>query len=330
MKKKLLLPIAHPDFTCYNYLTWSNAIIKANTKEKNKILIASKYINCYYREASTKHKFVLSCYDHWYTQRGVVQYQVMELLKEAYQKTNLDLTSFLKKCLLSHSYVFGQCSWCYVEKKVEDREARLFYALVGFDDALQQFILYGIDSEERFSCFYVDYKSFAEAHFATASLKINFTLWRPLPDVEVELDIPNLILEMEDYLHSSNRHKNQPADAVYGFLAMTELTKHCLQLSKQQLPIPDSYLQKFMMHKVYMKNRMEQLVLSKGLDPIWLKDAERVADMGKQVLDLAAQYNATKDPRLGKRIAELMTDTVTAEADYLPKMLRELKEQKET
>ena len=326
MKKKHILPIECPDFTCHNYLTWSNAIVKANAKRQAKTLLSSRYINCLYDETSTNHKFVINVYDHWCVNQKFMQYQTMELLKETYQKAKIDFVTLLKKCLLNHSYVFSCCTWQYIEKDIEDPSLYLWYALVGYDDESQEFLLYGIDRDEQFSCFRVNYQTFADANFATSSLKIYLTLWRPNPDAKIALDIPNMILDLEDYIRSSNRRGNAPADAVYGFKAIDALCRHLCELSEEKLPLPHAYLQKFMMHKIYMQNRIEELAQAQKIDPIHLEQARQNADRGKQAFDLGNQYNEIKDQTLAKGIIDLMLDSVKAEADYLPKILLELKQ----
>ena len=110
MKKKYLLPFEMPDFVCYHASTYANSIIKANTKDNIYIALLSKYINCYYKEQSTKHKFVISVYDHWCTRQKIMQNQSVNLLKETYQKTNINIVSMIKKSLLNDLYINGQCN----------------------------------------------------------------------------------------------------------------------------------------------------------------------------------------------------------------------------
>ncbi len=326
MKKRYSLPIEAPQFICYNYLVCSNAIVRAVVKEKAPILLCSKYINCYYKEESTKHKFIIAIFDHWFTLQKIMQYQLIDLFKETYQKKKFDLVLTIKKCLLFDSYIFGQCNFAYIAPGLCHDVKWFNYVITGFDDTAKEFTIYGVDSTENFSCYHVKYQTFIEALFDTPKSNITFTMWRYNKDISITLDLPNTIFELEDYTNSTNRRKHYTADKVYGLNAIQKLSEHFYETAQNGLELNEFYLHKFLMHKSYMKDRMECLASHDVIDQKWIAHAEQVSQIGEKVYNFGKSFNDSHDQSFIAKLVEMIADTIRSETDYLPKVLEELKQ----
>ena len=330
MKKKFFLPIDSPEFICNHQLMFSNAILKAIAQEKTQILMCSKYINCYFRKDSVKNRFIILMYDHWCTAQGFMQYQLIDFLKETYQKEKRNLVLTLKKCLLDGAYVFGQCNRAYIEEDV-GTDAPLFdYVITGFDDLAHEFTVYGIDSSENFSCYQVNDQKFVEALFHTPSAKIALTMWRHNQDAEILFDLPNIIFELEDYIHSVNNRNQYKADKFYGLNAMKELSRHFYETAQSDCDLNESYLRKFLVHKAYMRDRIACLASNGIIGEEWLTPADQVAKLGAEIFELGRNFNSLHDQTLIEKLVEMIAETTGLEADYLPKVLEELKTHHQT
>lgn len=325
MRKKLALPILQPDFICYNEVTCANAIVRANTKEKDKILLAAKYINCYYQKESVQHKFVISIYDSWCTTQKVMQNQYLKLLKTTYQSLQLNIIGIIKKFLCNGSYVFGQCNYSYIEP-LEKSELPLFdYVITGFDDIERQFTVYGVDVSNHFICKHINYDMFIKSLLDTPKPNIWFSLWKYNPETNIELDIPNIIFELEDYINSENRRKQYKEDKVYGFSAVECLRDHFAQKISCLEEINESYLKKILCHKKYMKYRIECLNDDIFMSKKWLYDANRVYDIALNIYEQGRIFNNNKDTMLGSQLINSFSEMIDIERSYLFDVLNELK-----
>ena len=325
MKKKIELPILQPDFICYNHLTYADAIIRANAKEKDKILMTSKYINCYYKEESVQHKFVISIFDHWCTTQKVMQNQNLNLLKTTYQSLQINMISVIKKFLCNSSYVFGQCNYSYIEP-LKKPELPLFnYVITGFDDIRRQFTVYGLDINNNFICKQIDYAIFIDSLLDTSKPNISFSLWKFNQETNIEFDIPNIIFELEDYINSENRRNHYKEDKVYGISAIECLREYLSQKIDSVEEINEFYLKKLLCHKKYMRDRIECLNNYKFINGRWLYDADRVYAIALNIYEQGKALNTNKDTVLGAHLVNLFSEMIDIEKPYLFSVLNELK-----
>lgn len=325
MKRKLLLPIDTPDFTCYNHMSCANGIIKALAKDKFNILMCSKYINCYYKESSANHKLCISFFDWWYTVQNFMQEQIINLLKEVYQKRKTDILLMVKKCLIDGNYVLGKCNRAYLGNNVNGDKHLFDFVIVGFDDIEHNFILYGLDSLDKFSCYHINYQNFVESLFDTNIQKIVFNMWRHNENAHISLDFQNMIFEFEDYVNSANRRLQYTNDKFYGLKAMEELSRHFYKTAKHELTLRDAYLNQFFIHKWYMKQRIEYLSSIGIIGEEWNSIANQVYQMGKDVLNLGRTFNTSNNMSMADKIIQIIEETITKETDYLPHIIEGLK-----
>jgi len=222
-EKRFELPIEPPQFICYNHITCANAIIRANIFDNIDKLFCSKYINCYFKESSTKHKFIISIYDNWCTTQKVMQYQLINLSKDIFLSENINVVLMIKKCLLFGSYVFGQCSYnCLVGNGGVDYS--LFnYVITGYDDIAHEFTMYGVDNLDNYLCHKIGYEDFINSLYSTNKQNISFSMWRHNKNAEVVIDLQNIIFELEDYINSENRRKHYVEDKIYGLASLKKL-----------------------------------------------------------------------------------------------------------
>lgn len=325
MKKKHFLPICQPDFVCHYIPTCSNAILKANAVEKEQILLCSKYINCYYEKTSIKHKIVISIFDHWCVTQKFIQNQFINLFKETYQKDKNKLVLKIKKCLLNDSYVLGKCKRTYVEDNIDNNKSLFYYVITGFNDITHEFTMYGIDSLNKFSCFRIAYQRFVEAFFDTSEQNIIITMRRCNKDMTISFDIPNIIFELEDYINSTNRRNQCINDNVYGLNAFKELCLCFYDVGQNGFALDELDLYNFSVHKIYMRNRTECLASYGIIDEKWVEQAEQVSKMGTEVLELGKFFNNTYEQSAIERLVEIMSEIIEIESNYLPCVLKELK-----
>lgn len=325
MKRSCFLPILSPEFVCYNHITFANAIIRANVMEDWQILMLSKYINCYYKEESTDHKFIISMYDHWCTAQKIMQKQSINLLKEIYQSQKINIVLIIKKFLLNNCYVFGQCNRSYVEKN-DNIELSLFnYVVTGFDDINRQFTIYGLNAKENFYCVKIDYETFASALFDTLKPNIELTLWRYNLDACIDFDIQNIAFELEDYINSANRRNHYTEDKEYGIKAIERLGMYFIENSQCKKSRDEVYLKKLLCHKSYMRDRIACLGHHGYIDIKSYPYAEKVSLISKEILDVGCLINQSNKLTFITLLKQLFSEMIEIEKQYLPKVLDELK-----
>ena len=325
MKKRHNLPITTPDFVCYNHLTLSNAIIKANAEEAWLFIIASKYLNCYYENDSEKHKFVISIYDHWCTSQKVMQSQSINLFKESYKNLKLNIVAIIKQFLNNGSYVMGQCNRLYIESNC-DLESSLFdYVITGYDDISHEFMIYGIDSEDNYISKKIEYKNFISALLETHSSNIYFTLWRYTKSNNINIDVPNIIFELEDYLNSANRRNQYADNKVYGLDSIKLLAYNLFNIDVENYRVNEMYLTKLLVHKEYMEHRLNCLAQNKIIASKWIDMAKKVTKLIMSAIAKYQEFIDTHDDTLTKSITYCINESIRLEKLYLNNILSELK-----
>ena len=324
MKKRFELPIEQPQFICYNHITCANAIIRANMLENIDELFCSKYINCYFKESSTKHKFIISVYDNWCTTQKVMQYQLINLSKNIFLSENINVTLMIKKCLLFGSYVFGQCSYnCLMGDHGADNS--LFnYVITGYDDITHKFTMYGVDNSDNYLCHKIRYEDFINSLYDTNKQNISFSMQQYNKDTEVAIDIQNVIFDLEDYINSRNRHKHYVEDKIYGLASLKKLGEFFLESTKNKALLPEQYLRKIAIHKYYMRERIRCLIKHDLIKEDWLSYAELVEVYGQQILDLGVRYNYILDTTIIDELNNIISEIINIEQKYLPKVAYEL------
>ena len=322
MKKKSSLPVVEPDFICYHHITCSNAILRANLNEEVLNILCSKYINCFFKKESLKHKFVISMYDPWCTVQGLIQTQSLNFLKEVYEREKTNFILLLKKCLLQNLYVFGQCNRTYIEKQEENTTSIYNFMVTGYDDILQEFEIYGLNSSDNFVRNKINYQLFNEALLSTPKQNIWFTL-RNFCDRNINsIDWANTAFELEDYINSTNRRYHYKADKIYGLKSYEILAKHFEECASTGELFSMQYLLKIKMHKLYMRDRIAFFITNDVLNNKYLSLAEKVKDIGDEVLNIGEKYNETLDNTYAKLLIRYINMANEIENEYLPYVLK--------
>ena len=325
MKGRHFLPICEPSFFCYNHYACADGIVRANAKDCFSSLLCVKYINCVYREEETRHQFIISMFDAWWTHQGVMQNQQINFLKETLRKTEVDLLLMIKKCLLSDSYVFSCCSRKYLLSDADEEHEFFYFVLTGFDDEKREFTIWGEPNLESFACYQIGYDDFVDAMFNNSNRNINLTLWKFNQDATLELDLPNLVIELKDYINSSNSRQHYTADKLYGFQAIEALARKLeTDLESLGAEVGGSYLHKFYVHKKFMKERVEYLVEQGKVDEKWIFEAERVLQIADSVKKMGLVCLKMQDYSSTMSLADAMRQTIAIEQRYLPGLLLEV------
>ena len=323
MKKRFFLPIGQPDYICYDHITHANAIMKAIAGEQAALILSAKNINCYYQESDPDNRFVISLFDPWCTMQKCMQRQLIDFLKETYQKT--DIIRIIKKGLLFNAYVCGSCNRSHIEQTGESPSSLFRYVITGYDDIAHEFIMYGLSSQSQFEHYKIRCLDFLDAIYDTDNPKITFTLWRWQSNANLCPDLTNIAFELEDYLNSTNRRAHYTKDKVYGLLSFESLIRFFEQCAAQKESLPNSYLDKFFAHKKYMKERIVFLHSYGAISSDWISYADQVERLGDEVRRIGEKYNATKDADQIQDLKVNMFEAIEIEKRYLPLVLEELK-----
>jgi len=323
VKKIVSLPMVEPQFICYRHLSFSNAIIRANAKEDSRGLLSTKYINCCFKASSNDHKFILLVSDHWCIKEKTMEYQLINLLKNTYAQLNIDLVRLMKKCLLDGCYVFGQCNPCYLG--LGDQNGDVFHFLVtGYNDCTNTFTVYGIDFSEKLECYLTEYQKLKDAIFDLPKDNIAFSLWRYHPGNEYSVDTERLTAELQDYLNSISRTDRTSDGNIYGISAISALQNYFCECIENGECLNEAYLHKLMMHKCFMRERVE-LLAEHGLVSLdTASTAHVVEQLGKTIYEVGRQYNHSKERTLIPKLISCFEQSMMLEHDYLPHVLHQL------
>lgn len=325
MKRSFFLPFTSPRFICYDHLVCANAIITANAKEKASILMCSKYINCYYKENSINHKFVISMFDHWCTTQKIMHNQSINLLKEVYCRQNIEILLLIKKFIYSRNYVLGQCNRVYIESNCNENSPFFNYVISAYDDNAHTFLIHGLNSSKEFISINIDYNQFVDSLFDTIKPSISFSLWQYSDDANIVFDYQNIVFELEDFLNSTNRRIQYTEDKIYGLSAIKKLAQYLFTTGTQNNYLETFYLNKLLAHKNYMRQRMECLSKHNIITNESLLPSKIVESSIKSICDDANRFNSNKDSSTLTNIVANINHTVTLERNYLTSVLTQLK-----
>ena len=325
MKKKHSLPIEMTPYLCDERLVFSHAILRSVSKEYLKVLLCMEYINCYFREDELREEFNIAMHDPWFTRQGIMEHQAVNLLKETYQKGNMNLISIIKKSLLYDSYVLGQCNRSCVEAGNGVDPSWMYYAITGFNEVHHEFTVCGLDSSHRFRCWSVDMERFIEALYDTPFSHITLDLWKYHYDASITFVIDDIIFSLEDYLNSENRLKQNKWHKIYGLAAIDALCESLQKHFEDEKAINLSYLELFALHKSYMRERIEHLISIELLNGNFLARAEAVEKLAQEVREWGELVNRTHGKDALRELVDRISQTVSIEREYLTAALYDLK-----
>ena len=325
MRESYFLPIENPSFFCYNHYSCADGIVRANAKDNFPALLCVKYINCVYREGELRHQFIISMFDAWWTHQKIIRKQQINLRKSTIRQLNIDLVSMIKRCLILNSYILSCCNRKYLIPDTDADHELFYFVLVGYDDIKKEFTLHGQTSLDEFSCYRIGYDDFVESMLNNSNSHINLELYNYNANASMKLDLPNIAIELDDYLQSSNSRQHYTADKLYGFRAIEALAKKIeVDLENLGPEVGNSYLHKFAMHKRFMKERVEYLAMQGIIDKKWIIDAEKVFQLANTAKAIGEKCYQNHDFSNAPQLASEMRSTIEIEQRYLPKVLLEI------
>ncbi|MBO5968545.1 MAG: hypothetical protein J6S14_08625 [Clostridia bacterium] len=325
MKSRYSLPLKTPSFVSYEEYAVASALLEGNLKESSPFL-ALQYINCFYNAASGSHKFVIMPFDHWGRAKNIMQDQAMDVYKEYYRLPKNNLVTILKRMIASNLYIIGKCNRSYVEPNVFRNAPPFYFIVSAYDDFTNEFTIHGVDSSEIFLSVQIRYEKFVEALFDTNPPSIYFVLWRYNKEVCIEFDWQTIISDLEDYIHSVSRRVNN-SKFVYGFEAIEALAEHFKETAINEKKVKESYLQEFYAFKSYMRRRIQCFIDHQIVDPQWLKYAQDIEKIARQIMEEGILFNKIGDFSLVESMMVNFSKIIKTEQEYLPFVLKKLKDQ---
>ena len=322
--KNYSLPLLEPEFVCEPCLSFANAVVRANVGDDVRRLTIAQHLNCYYDKNSLENKFVISVFDHWCVQHKVMQYQSFNLLKETIKKQNISIKALIKESLLLDCYVLGSCNRNCFEKVASNLDQVCDFLVFGFDDTQGCFSVCFINISNQFVVAKILFEDFITALFDTNDSNIFLTFRRYNRDYVKSLDLNNLVREIKNYLNSTNDRKNYSMEKVYGISAVQEMALFCVDNSCENKMMAKTCLEKLLLHKKYMVNRMEYLAEQKIISHRWIDKAERIQKNAHQIFALWSEYSIAPNLKLAEQLSKLIDQIILLELDYLPKVLDEI------
>lgn len=324
MKQKLNLPFAAPETVCYPHVTFAHCILKGNMGDGFDALMCERYLNCCYRKEPSNRRFHNCVSDHWSTARGVVDYQKVGFLKQVWLAHDLRVETVLKACLGEGAYAFCQCPRYVVEPLCEDRSAEFDCVITGYDDEKGCFFVKGFDIDDVYHDYEIPYGVFEEAILQSRHKGVNFDLWSYHEGVDVALDVAKVCRELADYLSGTVSGGVRADNKYFGVEAIEALMSEFESAASRGERLNVVYLRGFAEHKYFMGKTVAYLAEKRLISVSHCEDADRVAEIGREVLALGEEYNRSRDARAAQQLIAKMHDTLAVERKYLSKVLEQL------
>lgn len=322
MKKIFTLPFdENPESCCYPYICFPHAIICAQTStdEYNKWL-CGKYINCYYKDKSNGHKFIISVYDNWSGGKKIMIYQCINFSKEIMKKMKVNIPLTIKKLLLNGIYPYGKCRESYIVRSDPSDTGLTDYIITGYNDIKKVFIIRLFDKNKELIKREVYYEEYVSALYDNANRNIQIHAWKYNDRAEYSLNFSEIINDLEDYIHSRNSKPQYPDNRTFGLQAIEDLKNYFLLQSETGANIDERYLRGYYEHKYFMEQRIKYLCSLNILPSELLECAENVSLMAQQVMNEGKNYNVSQDGAAAKELLRLTAESIEIERNYLPEV----------
>lgn len=313
MRKKWSNPFdKNPISCCYPYISFPYSIVHAHSGDEYQKWLCGKYINCYFKPQSVRHKFINSVYDGWSTVQKIFFYQGFNLSKEMLKTLRIDIPFIIKKAILDGAYPYGQCSERFVFPGHDISEDTYFdYILTGFDDIRKIFFMTGFSIEHGYRHLEISYSDYVQSLYQNSKKHIVIHLWKYNPNAEYRVDLKVISRDLEDYLCSKNSITQYEDGRLFGLCACSALGEYITQgesVGDSALPL---YLRGYWEHKYFMNERIRYLAEENMICNTAIAFAE-------QVLQLAEQVKVADN---GIWIQNLIQESIAIEQVYLPQVL---------
>lgn len=313
MRRKWSNPFdENPISRCYPYISFPYSIIRSHSGDEYQKWLCGKYINCYFKPQSVKHKFINSVYDGWSTVPKIVFYQGFDLSKEMSKTLCIDIPFIIKKAIIDGAYPYGQCSERFVYPEHDIPEDIYFdYILTGFDDVRKIFFMTGFSIKHGYHHLEISYSDYVQSLYQNSKKHIVIHLWKYNPNAEYRLDLKVISRDLEDYLYSKNSIPQYEDGRSFGLCACSALGEYLAQEESFVDPMLPQYLRGYWEHKYFMNERIRYLAGEQVICHTALPFAEQVLQLAEQV----------KEADNGIRIQHLIQESIAIEQVYLRQVL---------
>jgi len=329
MKRIHLLPFDVNTVThCYPYISFPYSIIHDNMDLNFEKWQCGKYINCYFKESSQAHKFIISVHDNWSTDKKILKNQVISFSKETFKAFQYNIPLIIKKALLSGAYPYIECSQKYIisNNNDESEESFIHCLINGYDDIRKVYYVNFINPDNELESCEVEYERFETALFNNSKRGIHINLWKYNPEAEIVLDLNEIKNDLEDYFHSKNSKPQYNKDRSFGLQAIADLKSYFLTEAQKRNLLDIKYLRGFLEHKIFMAERMKYLCSENIIDSDILSHVINVHSLAEKIYKLGIEYNETLETDKVDELLHLIDDTVNIEKSYISIVINNINE----
>ena len=195
--------------------------------------------------------------------------------------------------------------------------------MVGYDATRHVFTVKYLTRKHELQTLEIGYAQLTELLLAAPSIKLN--LWKYDREAEVSLDVVRVAAEISDYLYSRCSQRFYTGDKVFGLEAIKAMEQDLTGNAREGHQMNETYTQAFVEHKLLMKERMTFLADQGLISSTLAHQAAQVWELGNTFLERVRLYNQSKSSAHIEAVEKLISETLTAEKEYLPHVLLQLK-----
>lgn len=304
---KFCLPFEKSNIQSFPHFAFADSVFLSNMDESYKEYLTERFIDFYFDPQAFV--FALVSDDNWGINAGIIKHQKIELYKTAFAECEIDIIAILKKCLLSHLYIYG------IRGKEQEK-----YLINGYDDTRSAFKVWQFDIKTGLFFEWIEYDKLYESLLGVEGKSLSITLWKYNEDNNYKLNLQDLETGIREYLQG-RKEKNRSC----GLLVFKELSAYCRQQSNNQQPLDERFLKGFVEHKMFMYKRLKYLEDKQIILPRYKEISKEVLSIAKSVERLSYVYNSNLNEHDVIMIASLIEKTIQIEQRYLYSVWVELK-----
>lgn len=306
---------------------YSLGIIQGNAGDRSLPWIYSRYINCIFHP-SAENQFDFYTPDYWGRSDHILTEQRMQLQRETYGIMGLDILRFVRDLLDRGVYVYGTNNERYIPGKSSypSQDYLHEYILFGYSDDKHSFLSCGYLADRHYREFEILYDDYLRSLMNTTDGMIKFSFWQYCQQAEFALDIPHIVVELSDYLHSVNTQRVQQNGLHYGLDAVIKLMECLAKQIRNEGRADIRYTKAFLGHKKLMSQRLQYLrTVGFGMEPDWLEQTAEHEKKAEQIHLLCIRQNFKGTPSSAEYIEKRFTEILQGERHILPAVLERLK-----
>ena len=337
--RSIVLPFdEHPLVCQYLLSAYTLGIIQANAMLMGKDIspwLYSKYINCSYKKDYSNEStanFSVQVFDGNATNDNVLS--IIELhipKKEIELREGIRFLELLRSLISSRYYITGM----FNEKHIPQMTAYKRYdyphsfLLYGFDDEKRQFLSTGFLNNQRFSSYCIDYQTFFNSILdCNGNENLVIKVIKFNEEKEFIVNYPRFIQVFSDYIHSENNMRTgYPEGELFGIRAVTSLAVDFLKKMEQGELLDIRYSRgisdskRLVAKAVQFLNDHFKLSLNECIGL-----SKEVSQSAYQIHMFTLMYNVTLDIGIKDKIDSLFRNIIMCEKQYIPNLIRKLKQ----